>query len=143
MARDFWGRFFDNEYRQREDIDETADRVAQLQHATEALEQYQEQLRNKLMQLAVTVDVLLDVLVEHDLLDEVELSHRVELRLYPPPPRPAQSTGSPYRGADGAEPPPRPVPTTMCTQCMKQVPLPLTQITENGVVCDLCFARAR
>lgn len=50
-------------------------------------------------------------------------------------------TGDP--DADGAEPPPRPVPTTVCTQCMKQVPLPSTQITANGVVCDPCFTRAR
>jgi len=142
MARDFWGRFFDTEYRQREDIDDTADRVAQLQHDTASLEQYQLELRNKLMQLATTVDVLLDILVEHDLLDEIELSHRVELRLHPPPPRPDQSTGSPYRDVDGAAPPPRPVPTTMCTQCMKQVPLPSTQITANGVVCDPCFTHA-
>lgn len=140
MARGFWAHFLDSDYQRREDIDNTIDQLTQMQHSADVLEQNQRQMQRKFMQLAVTVDVLLDILAEHDLLDEVELERRVELRLRPPPPPAAgQRSGSPYRDAVAAEAPPRPVPTTICTRCAKRVPLPSTQITADGVVCDPCF----
>lgn len=142
MARGFWAHFFDSDYRQREDIDNTLDQVEHLQRYADVHDQNLRQMQRKLMQLAVTVDVLLDILAEHDLLDESELERRVELRLNPPPPPApvtAHPTGSPYRGAVPVEVPPKPVPTTTCTRCGKKVPLPSTQITADGVVCDPCF----
>jgi hypothetical protein len=140
MARGFWAHFLDNEYKQRDDIDSTIDQVEHLQRFADVQDQNLRQMQRKFMQLAVTVDVLLDILAEHNLLDESELERRVELRLNPPPPPPKpQPTGSPYRDAVPAEAPPKPVPTTTCTRCSKRVPLPSTQITADGVVCDPCF----
>jgi hypothetical protein len=142
--RGFWDHFFDSDHRQRGDINTALDSVEHQQQYIGLLEHNMQQLQTKVMQLGMTVDVLLDLLEEHKLIDERELDRRVNERLYPPPPPPPpQSAGSPYRDGGAVAEAPRPVATTTCLRCSSVVPVTSTQITETGTVCDRCFSTMR
>jgi hypothetical protein len=136
-VRGFWDTFFDSDTRRREDIDQALDATDRLEFKIDTTFNA---LNTKMMRLAMTVDVLLDILEEHDLLDPHELDRRVRERLDPPQPAPAAGTGGPYREGPSAEPPP--VRNVMCTRCQSTVPISATQITASGVVCDRCMASA-
>jgi hypothetical protein len=133
-VRGFWDTFFDSDARRREDIDQALDATDRLELE---IDTRFNTLNTKVMRLAMTVDVLLDILEEHDLLDPHELDRRVRERLDPPAPAPA-TTGGPYREDPSAAPPP--VRNVTCTRCQSAVPITATQITATGVVCDRCMA---
>jgi hypothetical protein len=64
-------------------------------------------------------------------------------KMFPPPPAPATRTAqasTPYRGATPAPAPAPPPVIVACAKCQKNVPSTQTNVTENGTVCDACYA---
>ena len=139
--------FFDNDSRQRRDINQAQDNLAFVQQYAAGLDENVQRMfqtirgqAEQLRVLAATVEVLMDTLEERGLLDETTLRARVADRLEPPEPPPAEASGSPYRGT---QPTARPADEQQlpCTNCGTHVPASMTTMTENGVVCDDCMRR--
>ena len=147
MPVGFWDMFFDNDYRQREDINELRD---QLVHATDTshLARAAGTLSRQVQDLSVLVQMLVRMLEESGHLDGKVLRYRVEAELENM--RAAREAFGPTSMADAlragraagepAEAPPPSTPT-MCTRCGQTVPQNLTTITAGGVVCDRCAVR--
>ena len=147
MPVGFWDMFFDNDYRQREDINELRD---QLVHATDTthLARAAGTLSRQVQDLSVLVQMLVRMLEEAGHLDGKVLRYRVEAELENM--RAAREAFGPTTMGDAlraggvaSEPVEAPPPSTptMCTRCGQTVPQNLTTITASGVVCDRCAAK--
>jgi hypothetical protein len=135
--------FFDNDARQRRDINEADSNITFLQQYASGLDDnLQRMIRlaygqsEQIKLLTTTVEVLIDALEERGLIDETTLRARLADRMKPrPPPIPADDRAAgPYRQAPAEE-------TTACTNCGTRVPLSATTMTEDGAVCDDCMRR--
>jgi formylmethanofuran dehydrogenase subunit E len=141
MPVSFWETFFDNDHRQRRDINDARADAAYVAADLETLRGQVIRLQRQLGDLSVLVSVLVRVLQESGGVDPQVLRYRVEAeienlaiargeRVYAEPPPPAHIANPP-------EPQAPTVPTT-CTKCGQTVPANRTTITEAGVVCDGC-----
>jgi formylmethanofuran dehydrogenase subunit E len=139
MAVGFWDTFFDNDYRQRTDINDVRADTAYVAADVDALRGQVMRLQRQLGDLSVLVSVLVRVLQESGAVDPKVLRYRVEAeienlavargeRMYTP---------APAHVANPPEPQAPTVPTT-CGKCGQTVPANRTTITEAGVLCDGC-----
>jgi hypothetical protein len=155
MAASFWQYLFDNEWRQRQDIESLRDRLDTGSSAQAGLAASASvgALRQQIHELSATVMILVDLLAEAGALDREKLRARVEGVLensrveptpMPDPWTPAAAAakrpevgGDPYR--DSLQAP----ATVVCASCGRTVPERLTVITAEGVICDACAATKR
>jgi len=144
MAVGFWDMFFDNDYRQRSDINDIRDQLA-IATDTSHIVTATATLSRQIQDLSVLVHVLIRLLEESGGVDGKMLRYRVEAEL--------ENLAAARRGfgpvsmgdalkaggasAEPAEPPPNLTPT-VCGKCGQTVPANRTTITANGVVCDRC-----
>jgi len=82
--------------------------------------------RSQIRDLGVLVATLVKMLGEANVLDPKVVRYRVDAEL--------------EERAEAAKPANRMV---ACTRCRNQVPAARTEMTEDGMVCDLCMAHAR
>ncbi|MDQ3334279.1 MAG: hypothetical protein M4D80_03895 [Myxococcota bacterium] len=142
MSVGFWDNFFDNDHRQRNDINEARADAAYVAADVDALRTQVGRLQRQLGDLSVLVSVLVRVLQESNALDPKVLRYRVEAELENlAAARGEFSVADKYNRAQPSVSPPEPVaPTTptTCSKCGQTVPANRTTITETGVVCDGC-----
>ena len=143
MAVGFWDTFFDNDYRQRSDINDMRDETAYASAEIAGVRQHAVRLQRQVSDLSVLVSVLVRMLEESGHLDAKVLRYRVEAelenlavargeRVYAEPPPPAHIVNPPE--------PQAPTTPTTCSKCGQTVPANRTTITESGIVCDGCVA---
>lgn len=147
MPVGFWESFFDNDYRQREDINDLRTTASDVAAGLHGVATQVARLQRQVTDLSVLVGVLVKLLEETGGLDAKVLRYRVEAELEALAAARAQgprSLGETLRagGAGDASPPEPAVPTTptTCGKCGAVVPANQTTITEIGVVCDRCAA---
>jgi len=131
MAVGFWDMFFDSEYRQRRDINQTIDMEQALTSDVGALQSQLRAMRENLNMLSITVAALMEVAA----VDPAAVRARAEAmwaQLHPPPPMQPQT---PEAIAHPRKPPPSTAPIT-CTKCGRSVPANLTLMTGDGPICD-------
>jgi hypothetical protein len=147
MPVGFWDSFFDNDYRQRSDINDLRNDAAYVAADIEGVRAHCFRLQRQVGDLSVLVSVLVKVLEENGQLDPKVLRYRVEAELEALAAARMQGPGSLGEslrgGAPQASPPEPQAPTTptTCGKCGQVVPANRTTITESGVVCDGCAAR--
>ncbi|MFN0245769.1 MAG: hypothetical protein ACKV2T_02605 [Kofleriaceae bacterium] len=121
---DYW---FDNEWKQRDDINDLAGQAGAAAYGVEMLQHQLGQLRPMLFELSATVAVLVKMLAEAGQVDPKVIQHRVDAELEarrtwrPPPAQPS---------------PPAPLPAIRCTRCGRDVAPARTIMTADGAVCD-------
>jgi len=81
MPAGFWDYCFDNEYRQRRDIEELRDYESAIAGGVSTLGGYTQQLRKQVNDLSALVSVLVKMLEEAGQLDPKVLRYRVEAML--------------------------------------------------------------
>jgi hypothetical protein len=81
MPAGFWDYVFDNEYRQRRDIEELRDYESAVAGGISSLGGYTQQLRAQVNSLSVLVSVLVRMLEDSGHLDTKVLQYRVEAML--------------------------------------------------------------
>jgi len=81
MPAGFWDYVFDNEYRQRRDIEELRDYETAVQGGVSSLGGYTQQLRKQVNDLSVLVSVLVRMLEDSGHVDTKVLQYRVEAAL--------------------------------------------------------------
>jgi hypothetical protein len=142
MPVGFWETFFDNDHRQRSDINDARADAAYVAADLDALRGQVGRLQRQLGDLSVLVSVLVRVLQESTVVDPKVLRYRVEAELENlAAARGEYSVADKYNHAQPSVSPPEPVaPTTptTCGKCGQTVPANRTTITETGVVCDGC-----
>ena len=145
MPAGFWDKFFDSDYRQRDDIHDARAETAAVGFEVDSLRSTVARMQRQLGDLSTLVSVLVRVLEESGHADMKVLRYRVEAELDQQ--RAARESFGPTSLGDlrSAAPvsasPPEPVaPTTptTCTKCGSVVPQNRTTITASGVVCDRC-----
>lgn len=144
MPVGFWDMFFDNDYRQREDINELREQLASATD-TNHLARAASTLGRQVQDLSVLVQVLVRMLEESGHLDGKTLRYRVEaelenMRAIRESMGPLSMGDALRGGGSSARPQEAPPPTTptLCVKCSRMVPQNQTTITANGVVCDRC-----
>src|SRR5262249_14100681 len=130
---DFLDMFLDSDYVARRDAatakHAAADAMFYGDLALKSVEQLRDQVlaqRGQIRDLGVLVGVLVKMLGESNALDPKVLRYRVDAEL--------------EERAEAAKPQNRMV---ACTRCGSQVAAARTEMTEDGMVCDVCMARAR
>lgn len=137
MPVGFWEMFFDNDYRQREDINELRSALASGMD-TSYLQHTIGMLQTKVRGLETLVSVLVKMLEESGQLDAKVLRYRVEAEIESQEAARREATVGSTSGNPVEVPPPS--TPTMCARCGKTVPQNLTTITVAGVICDRCAA---
>jgi hypothetical protein len=127
MGLGFFDLFFDDDYRQRSDINDLRRQESVVATDVAGLSQQIAALRKQVHDLSMTVAVMMKMLGEAGQLDPKIVRYRVEAEL------------------EAAEEATHKAPTAMvkCDRCKASVPANLTTLTETGQVCDRCAAMAR
>lgn len=138
MAVGFFDLFFDNDTRQRSDLNDLRDRDSLISGNLESHAMQLDTLRGQVHNLSTIVGVLVKMLDETGQLDSKILRYRLEAQVEAlKERRQVQASGPNVQPV--AEPPPT-TPIT-CTRCGNVVPANRTVITEQGTICDSCGAR--
>lgn len=132
MAASFFTSLFDNDYRQRSDINDAAREAADARFygdlALSNVEQLRTQVlsqRDQIRDLSIAMTVLVKMLAEAGTVDDKVLRYRVEAEL--------------EERLEAARPQNRAV---TCLRCKQELPAAQTQMTDEGTVCDRCMAGA-
>jgi hypothetical protein len=145
MAVGFWDGFFDNELRQRSDINDARADTAAVGYEVDVMRGTLGRMQRQIGDLSTLVSVLIRMLEESGHADMKVLRYRVEAELDAQ--RAAREQFGPTSigdlratAAPTAAPPEPQVPTTptTCEKCHSVVPQNRTTITATGVVCDRC-----
>lgn len=119
---EYW---FDNEWKQRDDINELQGTAGAAAYGVEVLQAQVAQLRPLVFEMSATVAVLVKMLAEAGHLDPNVLQSRIKAEIEerrnwrPPPPPPAG-----------------PLPNITCTRCGRERRPEDTLMTADGAVCD-------
>ena len=121
----FFSYWFDSNWRQRRDIEQTADQVQALEDQLTRSGMAMVSLHTQIAELSATVSVLLKMLGEAGQVDMKVLRYRVEAEL------------DAHR-APASEPEPAvTMPTEItCAKCHRKVPPQQTIMTAFGAICD-------
>lgn len=145
MPVGFWDSFFDNDYRQRADINTAREDAAAVGYEVDAMRGTLGRMQRQINDLSTLVSVLVRLLEEAGHADMKVLRYRVEAELDAQRAAREQfgptSIGDLRAGAPVNEAPREPeAPTTptTCAKCGSVVPQNRTTITATGVVCDRC-----
>jgi len=145
MPVGFWDMFFDSDYRQRSDINDTRESAAAVGYEVDSLRGTVARMQRQIGDLSVLVSVLIRLLEESGHADVKVLRYRVEAELDALAAARQQfgptSIGDLRATAQASASPPEPeAPTTptTCGKCGSVVPQNRTTITATGVVCDRC-----
>jgi hypothetical protein len=127
MALGFFDLFFDDDYRQRSDINSLQHQESVIATDVAGLAQRVSALQKQVRELSMTVAVTMKMLGEAGHLDSKIVRYRVEAEL------------------EAAEEATHHAPTAAvkCDRCGQSVPANRTTITESGQVCDRCAATMR
>lgn len=132
MGVSFFETFFDNDLRQREDINDAREATEELRELAASniaqLHRIVATQRDQLRDLSVAVSVLVKMLAEHGVLDDKVLRYRVEAEIEER--LEAAKRPPPATAADAAL---RPV---TCSKCLQARSPSQTIMTEHGAVCD-------
>ncbi|MBA3393184.1 MAG: hypothetical protein H0T89_11090 [Deltaproteobacteria bacterium] len=138
MPASFFEMFFDNDYKQRSDINDAYAEAANARFATSLamsnLEQLGKQLlvqRDEIRDLTVAVSVLVKMLAESGALDDKVLRYRVEAELEE---RIEAAKAAQVRQSVAAAP--AELADVTCSKCLQRRDPGQTVMTGNGVVCD-------
>jgi len=116
MRRGIFGYWFDNEYRQRDDIDAATESLQQTGSEVVRLQKQLLALAPQVEELSATVAVLMKLLADAGQLDTDVLQYRVEAMLE-------------ERRAQAAE-----VGPLRCVRCQQPIDLARAMMTPNGLV---------
>jgi hypothetical protein len=128
MAVGFFDLFFDDDYRQRSDINDLRDQEWRIATDVAGLSAQVEKLQGQLHDLSMTVAVLLKMLGEAGTVDPKIVRYRVEAEIEELEARREEAAKN-HQGST--------VPVT-CAKCGASVPANRTTITERGTICDRC-----
>lgn len=142
MAVGFFEMFFDNDTRQREDINDLREHntslAVELSSNIGEVRAYAVTLQKQVNDLSLAVAVMMRMLEESGQLDTKILRYRLEAEHEAiEAARLAQIRGRYAVEPAPVEAPP-PATPTLCGTCGKTVPAHQTVITADGVVCDQC-----